>query len=954
MFKLYLQIVKITAKVLVLTLSLAFLFNPKTLLANSTIVSFTEIGEHTWTVPSGVTKVDVLVVGGGGGGGRGSNNGGGGGGAGGLIIEENYSISSGEEIVIIVGEGGDGKSPGEGGGDNGGDSSFASLVAIGGGGGGSYSGANSSANDGGSGGGGRGSGSMPGSALQPSSVSGGYGHDGGPPPTGGDAVGGSAGGGAGEIGGQAIAGSGPGAKGGDGLYYGNIFGDEYGENGWFAGGGAGNSGSDGGEGGSGGLGGGGNGGGIIGDNFGEDGIANTGGGGGAGHSGSSGNGGSGIVLIRYNEPLNLNSGLVGHWPLNQSNYSAPTVFDTSPYSNDGTNYGATLTEDRLGNENEAMSFNGSGDYVSLNSSIIPENEFTISAWVMRSGSGYSMIIDQYQAGSPGRFAFRVGDTNTLMLAFFSSATQYYYANTVLPLNTWIHAAATRDHNNEVKIYFNGNLDITPFISDYSIIQSINTGIGGPYQYHNGSISDVRIYNRALSEEEIRLLAIYEPREENNIRGRALLRDSEEYIFFNCMDEEGGTFPFRFPFILGGDPCATVHAGLVSNYGVHLDYADFTFHGFARYQAGGLIAFRAGIPEGEDYSFVANCTDTDASECNADNNCSACYDETSGYVYGWARDMERGEWIDLSFDQVGIRNSGDRAGFFFGTAEHESLGEISFDCNDIVGNCSSYDNYEVYIWPLDVREMSAPNWNFANACTDTSLKTIFRWQRRSGFQTHFEVLMNTENNTSTAWSSGKIAGSASQLICPGDFCSPSPALDYSQSYYWWLKLYDDNVFEDTGWIQFNRDNPEVSCLLTDNNSFNQTNSLDPELTFTTYQHEFPSPVFSWEDAPDTNFIAGTSTEFFVHSDTYYYLSDNSKRYFNDSGFVNNFLWSAIPVDGVKFSSSTGTSTGIIFETIEDEQQVYLRLTDPTGYYCSYNSGFLTINYNLPLWREVKAE
>jgi len=49
-----------------------------------TVVQFTSLGTTTWTVPAGISEVEVLVVGGGGGGG-GGNGGAGGGGAGGLI-----------------------------------------------------------------------------------------------------------------------------------------------------------------------------------------------------------------------------------------------------------------------------------------------------------------------------------------------------------------------------------------------------------------------------------------------------------------------------------------------------------------------------------------------------------------------------------------------------------------------------------------------------------------------------------------------------------------------------------------------------------------------------------------------------------------------------------------------------------------------------------------------------
>ncbi len=255
-------------------------------------------------VPSGVTEVDVLVVAGGGGGGGSPLAGGGG--AGGVVYESGYSVTPGQNIGIVVGNGGNGNTGPTAApwqqtdaalcGDNGENSSFGSIVAIGGGGGGRYQ--NLAAKDGGSGGG-AGYLTTGASAEQPASASGGDGNDGG------DAAaapnyGSGGGGGASEAGTDGI--TTQGGDGGDGVYYGNIFGDQYGENGYFAGGGGGsvynstNSGS------------GGNGGGGDGGNTAtaaQDAISNTGGGGGGAeraHTGKGGDGGSGIVLIRYKHP----------------------------------------------------------------------------------------------------------------------------------------------------------------------------------------------------------------------------------------------------------------------------------------------------------------------------------------------------------------------------------------------------------------------------------------------------------------------------------------------------------------------------------------------------------------------------------------------------------------------------------------------------------------------------
>lgn len=945
MIKNYFKIVKLVIKIFIPIFLLSFFSIPNPSQASAVVVSFTEVGEHTWTVPAGVTSVDVLVVGGGGGGGR---RHGAGGGAGGLIFEENYEVNSGENINISVGQGGVGATGTGAQATNGENSSFNNLIAIGGGAGGQWDNFRNGL-DGGSGGGS--------SSLHISNGVVGQGNNGGAGATASSPYNWGGGGGAGEPGGSAT--SEAHGSGGDGLYYGNIYGNEYGEDGWFAGGGGG-----GGHNpnalyrGLGGMGGGGNGGTPNTQENGANGLINTGGGGGgasttSGGSNIGGNGGSGIVLIRYYKSLNLNNNLVGHFKLNQDNYSTPTVFDSSPYSNNGTNFGATFTKDRFGNEGGAMSFDGN-NYIISNSVLADGSSgITWSVWVnLINNTGF--ILDQRESN----IGYQPMYINNGRLQFYSSDTNdnSYFNNKTLTTGNWYHISMVLS-GGKVKYFVDGK-----YIEEKNDTQvdfeTKDLHIGTRHNISDnilGSIFDVRIYNRALSEEEIKLLASYEPREENNIRGVALLKDSEEYIFFNCLDEEGGTFPFQFPFILGGDPCKTVHAGLITNYGVNLDYNDYTFSGFARHNNGGLISFRSGIPDEENYNFVNNCLDTDPADCNADNNCSACYDEESGYIFGWARDLNSGDWIDLGGDGLGIYNSGNNSGIFFGEAEHESLGEIRFNCEEHVGDCGNYNNYKVWIWPLDIRELSAPNWSFANACSaDGALRAILRWERRSGFQTHFEVMINTENNTSTAWTSGKIPSSASQLICPGSNC-PGSVLDYSTSYYWWLKLYDDNSNQETDWVQFNTDNENISSKITDNIGFNSINNpSNPNLSFTTYRHEFPKPDFRWQDYPEVNFIAGTSTDFWVHDDTKYYNESHSEIMFTDPGFANNFLWLASPAGEISIINATSTETGIIFESIGPNQRIFLILTDPTGYYCTKESIMLTINYDLPIWREVKAE
>jgi len=278
---------------------------------------FTSTGSTTWTCPAGVTSIEVLVVGGGGGGG---GNHAGGGGGGGVIYNPNFGVTPGTVYTVVVGAlgaGSTGYSTIRAG--RGGDSQFHTLIAKGGGAGGNrHDGGTASLQigyDGGSGGGaggqgsddtprinvggrGVGSGSYPwtaGIAYEFQGNKGGHGsyHVGG--------GGGGAGlpGGDGRTVGGANSRVSKGGRGGDGypcaisgttVYYG-------------AGGGGGTfvGGSNAGQGGYGGAG---NGGGFraAADTAG---TANTGGGGGGadggGNSGS--DGGSGVVMVRYADPM---------------------------------------------------------------------------------------------------------------------------------------------------------------------------------------------------------------------------------------------------------------------------------------------------------------------------------------------------------------------------------------------------------------------------------------------------------------------------------------------------------------------------------------------------------------------------------------------------------------------------------------------------------------------------
>jgi hypothetical protein len=242
----------------------------------------------SWTAPTGVTQVEVLVVGGGGGGGY---NGGGGGGAGGLLYSAAYTVTPGTSYTVTVGAGGAPSSASANVASVGSNSVFDALTAYGGGGGNSRS-TTSGTTAGGSGGGGAAAGTgfanSAGTGVAGQGTAGGVGTA---SDLGANAAGGGGGGASnsGQVGSYVLAGGG-----GNGLNF-SITGTPT----WYAGGGGGGTCVNGLNPAQGGLGGGG-GGGIATSQAGVTGTAGTGGGGGGGNgSGTPGTGGSGVVIIRY-------------------------------------------------------------------------------------------------------------------------------------------------------------------------------------------------------------------------------------------------------------------------------------------------------------------------------------------------------------------------------------------------------------------------------------------------------------------------------------------------------------------------------------------------------------------------------------------------------------------------------------------------------------------------------
>ena len=421
---------------------------------------------------------------------------------------------------------------------------------------------------------------------------------------------------------------------------------------------------------------------------------------------------------------------------------------------------------------------------------------------------------------------------------------------------------------------------------------------------------------------------------HNIRGLAY-NSSYGYISFNCLDDDfGARFPMSFPFTFYIGPCT------VRESGVNLDENN-NFSGEAWNSILGIITFNsASTPPTEHFRSACNNNGT----CLAANNCTACYNEDDGHVYGYMQVVSTGEWIRLDSEVINpstqISNYlSSQPGIFSGYAI-STLGEISFNCAD-VGVCGT-NSYYVRIGPLEIRQLQSPHWSAAEACSLAANRAVLKWSRRSGIQTAYQILISTQDSITNgiALDTGKVSSAANQYNVSG--------LDYDRSYYWFLRLWDGDDAP-TAWRQFNTSVPNrlVQDWLTDNQAYNQAkNPSGYTKTFTTYVHEYPRPIFTW--SPEEITIATTSNAFVSNSRYFSSIAPTTSQSCNDGGCT--YQWSTTDNLAV-ITSPTMASTSIEFATATSTA-VTLRVTDNNNYSCA-TSTTLNINYQLPLWKEIKA-
>ncbi len=206
-------------------------------------------------------------------------------------------------------------------------------------------------------------------------------------------------------------------------------------------------------------------------------------------------------------------GLVAYYSFDEG--KGNVLQDSSGNGNDGTIYGAKWVDGKYG---KALEFDGINDYVDCEhvSSLNFDNNanFTVEVWLKRMGANLyqGVVTKNNYPGCTGAnvYGWTVGwrgDYNKFFILVGNGGYTYIYSDNTYTDSNWHHVVLRRG-SGITRMFVDGVLQSE---STYNSLakNTLSLDIGSCYstcpaiQTFNGIIDEVRIYNRALTESEIK-------------------------------------------------------------------------------------------------------------------------------------------------------------------------------------------------------------------------------------------------------------------------------------------------------------------------------------------------------------------------------------------------------------------------------------------------------------------
>jgi hypothetical protein len=226
-------------------------------------------------------------------------------------------------------------------------------------------------------------------------------------------------------------------------------------------------------------------------------------------------GGTSINITLKTNPT-LQTGLVGHWTFDGKDVNKATnvITDSSGQGNNGSTGGMdTATTTAIGVIGQAFDFDGSDDYVDIGNpdSLQLTTSVTVSAWI----SNNTLIGGQVIAGRGWEASvyhpYLLFTSGTDLIGRITTGGGTALTNITydgLSTDTYYHTVLTYD-GAIIKLYVDGDekdsSEKTGILNNPSrnfMIGAHTGSVSDPTLFFNGTIDDVRIYNRALSADEV--------------------------------------------------------------------------------------------------------------------------------------------------------------------------------------------------------------------------------------------------------------------------------------------------------------------------------------------------------------------------------------------------------------------------------------------------------------------
>lgn len=214
------------------------------------------------------------------------------------------------------------------------------------------------------------------------------------------------------------------------------------------------------------------------------------------------------MVKKYNySEVGITDGLVGWWPLNGN------ANDFSGNSNHGSVSGATVAS---GLDQLCYSFDGVDDKITItdNTVLNPTNAITVSTWIKWTTNNPNwewLISKNSDSGATNGYALFKQPDGVNQIRFCVNGVGNGITISTFTIGTWYHIIGTATAGSSVKLYVDGTkvsetATVPNPIVSYNGYLGINSAAYYPSPNNfNGFIQDVRIYNRALSADEVNIL-----------------------------------------------------------------------------------------------------------------------------------------------------------------------------------------------------------------------------------------------------------------------------------------------------------------------------------------------------------------------------------------------------------------------------------------------------------------